>query len=514
MLIAQKKGYMLHLTIVPYMLAASEKLLYHARMSIEYVSTRDPERQKHSYDEVLLQGLAPDGGLYIPTAYPRIDEADLRKLTGKPYVDVFTAVNGLFVGDSIPSSTQRELAEQAYNHDKFPDVREGNVTPIRWLTDHIAVQELSLGPTAAFKDMALQVLGQHFQHALAATNESLTMLGATSGDTGSSAEAAMKGLGHISLTMLSPEEGMSDFQKAQMAGFSGDNILNISVKGRFDDCQDMVKALKKEPEFAQLGAVNSINWGRVAAQVAYYVHGYTQAVEGDIGRLVDFVVPTGNFGNVLAGYIAKQMGVPIRRLIVATNENSVVDELIQTGVYSKPPKAHITSSPSMDITVASNYERLVADIFPNDPYTVTDYMRTFESKGIVYFREFGVPTDILHRMGFESGMSTHQNRLAAIRYAYDRSNTIIDPHTADAVTVALQEQMYNAAEHIPLVCMSTALPVKFEHTIREALGFVPERPERFKRLEERAASKAGSFAVIAAGDLKSLASLVQENTAH
>lgn len=481
---------------------------------IEYVSTRDPEQTPYNYNFVLMQGLAPDGGLYVPTSYPEISHDKLADLVERPYVDVFAAVNSLFVGDSMPLDKQRNLAEQAYATAKFPDAPGGNITPLRWLTDDIAIQQLSLGPTAAFKDMALQVLGQHFQHILGETGESLTMLGATSGDTGSSAEAAMKGLGHISLTMLSPEEGMSDFQKAQMAGFSGDNILNISVKGRFDDCQDMVKALKKEPEFAQLGAVNSINWGRVAAQVAYYVHGYTQAVEGDIGRLVDFVVPTGNFGNVLAGYIAKQMGVPIRRLIVATNENSVVDELIQTGVYSKPPKAHITSSPSMDITVASNYERIVADIFPNDPYAVTDYMRTFESKGIVYFREFGVPTDILYRMGFESGMSTHQNRLAAIRYAYDRSNTIIDPHTADAVTVALQEQMYNAAEHIPLVCMSTALPVKFEHTIREALGLVPERPARFAGLEERAAAKAGSFALIAAGDLKSLASLLRENTAH
>lgn len=454
-----------------------------------YVSTRDPSQQKHSYTGVLLQGLAPDKGLYVPSNCPQLGIDTFKALSEKSFIDLFTAIKGLFVGTDIDPGTQKELAEKAYASEKFPDAKNGNIVPVQEVTPGFYIQQLSLGPTAAFKDMALQPLGQDMQYVLAKRGESLTLLGATSGDTGSAAEAAVKGLENVQLFMLSPEEGMSDFQKAQMGSLSGGNIFNISIPGRFDDCQDIVKAIKQDPEFANLGAVNSINWGRVASQIPYYVSGYLQVVGKDVGKPIDFVVPTGNFGNVLAGYYARRIGVPIRRLIVATNENDVLNTLIQTGTYRKPPTAHVTSSPSMDITVASNYERLVFDLFDGDATKTKAYMEQFESTGSVSFTDFDLPDDTLSQEGFDSVTSTSDDRLDSIRWVHEQSKMIIDPHTADGVTAARQKQ----EQGIPIVCMSTALPVKFESTIKEALGFVPDRPARFKNLEDRAS---GGFTVI------------------
>ncbi len=454
----------------------------------EYISTRDITQQPRTYSEVLLEGLAPDQGLYVPTELPQLDLITLEALSGYDYAQVFEHVKGLFIGSDIDPSVQTQLVRNAYTEEKFPKAEGGNITPLRQVADEFFIQELSLGPTAAFKDMALQPLGQDMQHVLSASGDNLVLLGATSGDTGSAAEAAVKGLGNISLFMLSPEIGMSEFQKAQMGALSGGNIHNISIPGRFDDCQDIVKAIKRDPEFARLGAVNSINWGRIASQVPYYVAGYLQAVEGAIGRPVDFVVPTGNFGNVLAGYLAREMGVPIRRLIVATNENNVVDTLIQTGQYIRPASAQVTTSPSMDITVASNYERLAFDLLEGDPEALRQYMHTFAEMGKVAFEDFGLPNTLLLEMGFDSGTSTAKDRIDAIRWTYARGGGVIDPHTADAVTVARRKNYFG----IPMVCMSTALPVKFEPTIKEALGFVPQREPRFKDIEQ----KLGGFTLL------------------
>lgn len=473
-----------------------------------YVSTRG-DGGELGFSDTILQGLAPDKGLYIPSEYPSVSEDFIRSLSDKTYQEIFVAINRLFVGEEIEADAQRILAGNAFSNEKF-DTKDGEVTPLTWLDERIAVQQLSLGPTAAFKDMALQPMAQQLNYVLNERNEHLRMLGATSGDTGSSAEAAIKGLERVRLTMLSPLEGMSAFQRAQMGELSGDNIQNLSVDGRFDDCQDMVKALKAIPEFSDLGAVNSINWGRVAAQVPYYFSGYIQAVQGEAGKEVDFVVPSGNFGNVLAGYIAKKMGLPIRNLIVATNENNVLHELVQTGVYKSRNKAHVTSSPSMDITKASNYERLAADIF-QDPAALKAYMEQFERTGQVSFEDFKLPSNILELRGFDSGESTHTDRLNAIRWAHEHG-MLIDPHTADALTVALRERQDSPNDHTPLVCMSTALPVKFEETIHEALGFIPERPERFVGLEDRIHELAnvGFAAVLKKGDLDGLARYVRE----
>ena len=354
---------------------------------LKMISTRDDARTSRSYTDVLLAGLAPDGGLYVPAEYPQFTREELETLKDAPYARIAFELKKKLVDAAIPDEALSDMIDAAYSPTNFA-IENNQVVPVQEIDRDIWVQNLSLGPTAAFKDMAMQLLGREMAYELERRKETLAILGATSGDTGSAAEAAFKGLKNITLTMLSPLQGMSDFQRAQMASLSGDNIVNISVRGRFDDCQDLVKKIMNEPEFSKLGAVNSINWGRISSQVPYYFSGYFQVAK-KIGDPVDFAVPSGNFGNVLSGYIAKHMGLPIRRLIVATNENNVLHKLFTTGVYENTP-AHVTSSPSMDISKASNYERLVFDIFEHDAEETTSYMRTFNETGKVDLADYGL----------------------------------------------------------------------------------------------------------------------------
>jgi threonine synthase len=446
-------------------------------MNIPMVSTRDASRAGHTYTDVLLSGLAPDGGLYVPAAYPKFSTEELAELKTMSYLDVVFLVKNKLIGDSIDEKMLRELIVAAYPNEAF-EVEHAQYAPVTQIEDGLWVENLSLGPTASFKDMAMQLLGREMQFELERKKESLVILGATSGDTGSAAEAAFKGLSNIKVFMLSPEVGMSGFQKAQMGGLSGGNIFNISIRGRFDDCQDLVKAVKKDPEFSKLGAVNSINWARISSQIPYYFSGYLQVAK-DIGEPVDFAVPSGNFGNVLSGYIAKQMGLPIRKLIVATNENNVLDRLFKTGIYEMSP-AQITSSPSMDISKASNYERLAYDVLDRDPVKTAAYMNEFERNGKVSLSDYGKDRYVFSSMGFVSGSSTHADRIATIKSVYEKSKLVIDPHTADGVFTGTKHK----EDGIPMVCMSTALPVKFEDTVREALGFVPPRPPRFVDIKD------------------------------
>ncbi len=447
------------------------------------ISTRDTKKDKVSYSDVLLHGLAPDGGLYVPAQYPKITLEELLQLKNASYDEIAFSIKKKLMGGTISDIELKKLLQKAYSNEKF-NSENGSITPIRPVEKGLYIQNLSLGPTAAFKDMALQQLAQEINYELHKRNQDLVILGATSGDTGSSAEAAFKGLDRIKLFMLSPLIGMSDFQKAQMGYLTGGNIFNISIDGRFDDCQDLVKELKKDPEFSSLGAVNSINWGRLSSQVPYFVSGYLQVTD-QIGEEVDFVVPTGNFGNILSGYIAKKMGVPIRRLIVATNENDVVARLINTGIYETTP-AQITSSPSMDISKASNYERLAFELLGNNPENVSKYMQQFSRNGKVDLSDYSLNSDVFAQHGFYAGKSTHDERLHIINKIYEITKTIIDPHTADAVNVAMQYKDNN----VPMIAMETALPVKFEDTIKEALGFIPEREERFRGLENQIKSDA------------------------
>ena len=385
-----------------------------------------------------------------------------------------------FIAD-ISAADLKSLIDRTYTTETFGS---DAITPVTALLPGVHLLHVSNGPTLAFKDIALQLLGNLFEHVLARDGRELNVVGATSGDTGSSAEYAMRGKRGVRVFMLSPQGRMSPFQTAQMFSLADPNIHNLAIEGVFDECQDIVKAISGDAAFKRrhsIGTVNSINWARVAAQVVYYFKGYF-AVAGSIGAPVDFAVPTGNFGNILAGHVAKEMGLPIGRLILATNENDVLDEFFRTGRYR--PRAfaetHATSSPSMDISKASNFERYVFDIVGRDPAIVRDLWHELEREGGFDLAE--TPHwPMVEASGFVSGTSTHADRIATIRETFARTGVIVDPHTADALKVGRE----HADPVVPLVCIETALPAKFAATIRAALGRDPDRPAAFADLESR-----------------------------
>ena len=431
-----------------------------------YVSTRGGATPRR-FSEILLEGLAPDGGLYVPEQYPRVALAALR---GKSYVELAKAILALFM-DDVPGL--EPLVERSYS----PAIFGGDeVTPLKTLEPGLHLLALSQGPTLAFKDVAMQLLGNLME------GTKLNILGATSGDTGTAAEYAMRGKRGLTVFMLSPHKRMTPFQAAQMYTLQDANIHNLAVKGVFDDCQDLVKKVNADAAFKEryrIGAVNSINWARVAAQVVYYFKGYFSATRSD-NEQVTFAVPSGNFGNVYAGHVARAMGLPIRRLVVATNENDVLDEFFRTGRYRVRKKAKATSSPSMDISKASNFERYVYDLVGRDPGPVRELWRRLDAEGefdlsaTPYFRRVA-------QTGFVSGRNSHAGRIAAIRSVYEKYRVMIDPHTADGVAVGLQYR----EPGVPLVCLETALPAKFSEAIRAALGREPERPAEYAGLEAR-----------------------------
>ncbi len=444
---------------------------------MKYISTRDKQVNHYTFSDVLLQGLAKDGGLFVPEIYPHIDIETLKEYQSLPYNELAYKIISQFVGDSIPKDDLKQIVDKTYSTTHFKDKA---ITPVKKLYNNIFLQDLSLGPSLAFKDLALQFLGNIMEYELERHNKKITILGASSGDTVSAAEEAMKGKDRINVIMLTPETGMSDFQKAQAGSILDKNIFNLSLKGPFDTCQDLVKEINSDLSFKntyQLSAVNSINWGRICAQVVYYIKGYLSVIE-DIGDPIDVIVPSGNFGNVLAGYIAKQMGLPLRHLVVATNENRVLDTLFKTGIY-KQESVKTTSSPSMDISKASNFERLLFDCFDRDAKKCSSYMKEFQIKKEIDLSEIN---DLLvNRIGFQSDVSTHHDRIHAIKTVYNDTNKIVDPHTAAGLHVALK----NKDSEIPMLCMETAKATKFENTIQEALNFIPERDSLFKGLEEK-----------------------------
>ena len=444
---------------------------------MKYISTRGATARKQ-FSEVLLMGLAPDGGLMLPEQYPQIDCATLDQWRTLSYPELAFEVMSLFATD-IPADDLRDIINRTYTEKVFGTQA---ITPVRTLSDGIKIQALSNGPTLAFKDMAMQFLGNAFEYVLNKEGKELNILGATSGDTGSAAEYALRGKKGVNVFMLSPEGKMSAFQRAQMFSLQDANIHNIAVEGMFDDCQDIVKAVQNDAEFKakyHIGTVNSINWGRIVAQVVYYFAGYFKATSSNDEK-VSFCVPSGNFGNVCAGHIARQMGLPIHRLIVATNENDVLDEFFKTGAYRprNSEHTHVTSSPSMDISKASNFERFVFDLMDRD----ADEIKTLwaeVSSGKGFNLEF-ILNKVHQQYGFVSGKSTHANRLATIKQVYDQDRELIDPHTADGIKVA--REVREAGETI--VCLETALAAKFEATIHEAVGEVAiPRPAALEGLE-------------------------------
>ncbi len=451
---------------------------------MKYISTRG-QSPAQGFTDILLGGLAPDGGLYMPETYPHFGESDLAAMRGMNYRELAFAILSRFV-DDIPAADLKALIDKTYTAQTYHFVREGqraeDVTPLLTLEPGLHLLSLSNGPTLAFKDMAMQLLGNLFEYELGRRKESINIVGATSGDTGSAAEYAMRGKKGIRVFMLSPEHGMTRFQQAQMYSLQDPNIFNIAVQGVFDDCQDMVKAVSNDAAFKakyKIGAVNSINWARVLAQIVYYFKAYFAATEHNAQK-VSFAVPSGNFGNVCAGHVARMMGLPIDRLIVATNENDVLDEFFRTGAYRPRDATHTyhTSSPSMDISKASNFERFAFDLSGRDA-EVTRAMWARVDKGeMVDFKVYGL-FDKVPGYGFVSGSSNHTLRMQTIREAYELYGVVIDTHTADGLQVGLKYR----EPGVPLVVLETALPAKFEDAIREAIGQEPERPAELENLE-------------------------------
>ena len=485
---------------------------------MNYLSTRgDPTAAytPRKFCDILLEGLAPDGGLYLPEHYPQVTPAMLDAWRNLPYADLAFEVLSLYI-DDIPAADLKAICRKTYTQDVFGTAA---IVPLRPLEEGLYLQALSNGPTLAFKDMAMQLLGNLFEYELARRGEELNILGATSGDTGSAAEYAMRGKRGVRVFMTSPDGRMSPFQQAQMFSLQDENIHNIAIKGVFDDCQDIVKAVSNDLEFKRrykIGTVNSINWARLMAQVVYYFAGYLQATSAGVspspqpslqrgegaGRVpellplplgegggegsavlkVSFTVPSGNFGNVCAGHVARMMGLPIAHLVVATNENDVLDEFFRTGIYRvrTSTDTHETSSPSMDISKASNFERFVFDLLGRDGaqtkalfYDQLNATGSFDLSGNAAFKSAA------KTYGFLSGKSTHANRLATIQNVHAQFNDIIDTHTADGVKVAREHMQAG----VPMVVLETALPIKFAETIEEALGKLPPRPPQFNGIE-------------------------------
>ena len=443
---------------------------------MNYLSTRG-EAASRGFAAILLEGLAPDGGLYVPERYPHVDAQTLAAWRRLSYPELAFAVLSLYI-DDIPAADLRALVGRTYTAEVFGDAR---VAPLRPLEPGMFVLGLSNGPTLAFKDIAMQFVGNAFEYELARRGGRLNVLGATSGDTGSAAEPALKGKRGIEVFMLSPLGRMSPFQQAQMFSLQDPNIHNVAVEGVFDDCQDLVKAVSADLDYKRahaIGTVNSINWARLLAQVVYYFAGWFQATRSD-DEPVDFAVPTGNFGNICAGHVARQMGLPIRRLVLATNENDVLDEFFRTGVYRvrSAAETHETSSPSMDISKASNFERFVFDALGRDPARTRALFAEVETR-----RVFSLDADERERVaafGFRSGRSTAADRLATIADVQRRFGEVIDPHTADALKVGRDQ----AEASVPMVVLETALAAKFNDTIRAAIGSDAPRPARLAGLE-------------------------------
>lgn len=438
---------------------------------MQYISTRG-NTPKMAFSEVLLMGLAPDGGLMLPESYPHIDKKTLDNWRDLSYTDLAFEIMSLFATD-IAKDDLKKLIDKTYTKAVFGN---DDITPVRTLKDGIKILELSNGPTLAFKDMAMQFLGNVFEYVLDKKGEHLTIIGATSGDTGSAAQYALKGKKNIDVFMMSPHGKMSAFQRAQMYSLMDDNIHNIAIDGMFDDCQDIVKAIQQDKAFKDkynIGTVNSINWGRILAQIVYYFKGYFNATD-DNHQKVSFCVPSGNFGNVCAGHIAKEMGLPIDRLIVATNENDVLNEFFKTGKYTprKASETYITSSPSMDISKASNFERFIYLLIGKDSQQLNSLWQ--EVNNGTGFDLSHLLNDAQQKYGFVSGKSTHADRISTIKAVYESDKELLDPHTADGVKVAREARLDNEV----IVVAETALPAKFADTLMEAVGNIDiPRPE-------------------------------------
>jgi threonine synthase len=441
---------------------------------LRYVSTRGGV-PPCDFEQALLDGLAADGGLYLPQSWPRLDRDRLDALRGASYQEVAATVLAPFVEGVLTETELRDLIDKAYAG--FDHVA---VAPLRQLDAHDWLLELFHGPTLAFKDIALQLLGHLFQHLLAQRDQSVTIVAATSGDTGAAAIEAFAGRARVTIVVLHPHGRISEVQRRQMTTVAAANVHNVAIEGTFDDCQALLKTMFDDQAFRtrlRLAAVNSINWARVVAQAVYYVT--CGLALGAPWRRIAFAVPTGNFGDVYAGYVAAKLGLPVAQLIVATNRNDILARFFATGEYSAG-EVHPTMSPSMDIQVASNFERLLYDLCDRDGAKVRDLMASFAER-----RELSVPADALGRARelFDAASADEAQTSATMAEVFRATGELVDPHTAVGIRVGRQCRLDAAT---PLVCLATAHPAKFPEAVQRATGVMPTLPARWADLHQRA----------------------------
>jgi len=451
-----------------------------------YVSTRG-QAPRLDFAKVLLEGLASDGGLYVPESWPALDDGDFQLFAGRPYHQLALAILMPFVGKAVGVKELARMVEDSYATFAHPAV-----VPLRQVDTNDWLLELFHGPTLAFKDVALQLLGRLFDHVLKGQGQRITIVGATSGDTGSAAIEGCRGRDAMDLFILHPHGRTSEVQRRQMTTVPDGNVFNIAVEGTFDDCQAMVKALFNDPaarETLQLSAVNSINWARIAAQIVYYFAAalalggaQMKTARGTRQRRLAFVVPTGNFGDIYAGHAAAEMGLPIEQLIVATNRNDILARFFATGEYRMEQVAP-TISPSMDIQVSSNFERLLFDLVNRDAAHVQSLMDELrDNRGFAMDR--GYVTAAARR--FSAGRASEEETLAAMAETYRTSGHLVDPHTAVGLHVArAMRKSGRLGPHVPVVTLATAAPAKFPDAVERATGQRPPLPARLADLYER-----------------------------
>lgn len=439
---------------------------------MKYVSTRG-NAPTIGFEDVLLAGLAPDGGLYVPENYPQFSAAQMREMRSLSYAELAGEVMAPFTEGCLNKADLIEIARQAYG-----GFSHTAVAPLKQIGDAMWVMELFYGPTLAFKDYALQVVGRMFDTVLKRTNRRVTIVGATSGDTGSAAIESCKGCDHLDIFILHPHNRVSEVQRRQMTTTIAPNVFNIALEGTFDDCQSIVKALFSDEDFRSkhsLSAVNSINWARIMAQIVYYFR--AALALGAPDREVSFAVPTGNFGNIFAGYAAKRMGLPIKKLMLGSNENDILPRFLETGVMEKRD-VKPSISPSMDIQVSSNFERLLYEMLDHDAKAVSHLMETFK-----YERSYHVSAPVLERIRdiFAGVRCSDEETKSEIGRIYKASGEIVDPHSA--IGFAAAEKF--GEKDVPSIILATAHPAKFPVPVREATGITPSLPSRLSDLMTR-----------------------------
>jgi len=438
---------------------------------MQYLSTRGGDAGR-AFEDVLLAGLAPDGGLYVPQEWPRLDAMEWRALRNRPWEEVALAVMRPYVGGFLDDGELRAVIDDAAAEFGHPAV-----TPLEQLDDNLWMLELFHGPTLAFKDVAMQMLSRLMDIALERRDERVTIIGATSGDTGSAAIEAFRHSRRATIFILHPHERVSAVQRRQMTTVDAPNVHNIAIEGDFDDCQALVKAMFNDRPFRErmrLAGVNSINWGRILAQIVYYA---TSALAlGAPDRAVSFTVPTGNFGDILAGYAARNMGLPVERLVIATNVNDILYRTLTTGRY-EVTGVKATTSPSMDIQVSSNFERLLFDALERDAEALRGLMDRLSQSGA-----FDIPAPALERIRalFDAGRTDEDEVLEEIRRTFRETGELVDPHTAVGLHVARGRAGPDAA----MVSLSTAHPAKFPDAVERATGHRPRLPERLAHIME------------------------------